>query len=468
MKKLSNITESIWSDIQDRSTGDTIRKEDDINHLDRKGLYDYLISHYKNTNSFERISDLPSVNIIKVPIIIKGDAYHIHFNFNTNEVYVHYATLYMVNKLLGKVSEKFSVKSDSNKGPTWYTISPKDGSKVTNQFFIDVIDFIIDNIPDPNERGVKKIVNESIWSDIQDRSSGDAIRKEDDINHLDREGLYDYLTSHYKNTDPFAPIYNSDAFDTIKVPFLIEGGSYCVYLDFKVNEVYIPFSSPYKVNGLFSKLADEFSLKCDSKTRHKWYIISPKDGSEVTNTFFIHVIDFLIDNISDFFNKGVKKIVNESIWSDIQDRSSGDTVREEDDVNNLDNEELKDYITKHYKPLNTFAIVTYAGGILGVPIIKITTQHSILYHPESKFDKICIVEDIIDNVDGLLEKLNTHFEVKENFLQGENTTGGFTLYSVSPKDGSDVTNKFFIEVLDFILDNIPYSPNYKKSIEKRS
>ena len=31
MRKLS---ESIWSDIQDRSSGDTVRKEDDINLLD--------------------------------------------------------------------------------------------------------------------------------------------------------------------------------------------------------------------------------------------------------------------------------------------------------------------------------------------------------------------------------------------------------------------------------------------------
>ena len=30
MKKLSKITESIWSDIQDRSTGDNVRKEDEF------------------------------------------------------------------------------------------------------------------------------------------------------------------------------------------------------------------------------------------------------------------------------------------------------------------------------------------------------------------------------------------------------------------------------------------------------
>ena len=42
MKRLSNITESIWSDIQDRSSGETIRKEDDVNNLDDEGLKDYI------------------------------------------------------------------------------------------------------------------------------------------------------------------------------------------------------------------------------------------------------------------------------------------------------------------------------------------------------------------------------------------------------------------------------------------
>ena len=178
MRKLS---ESIWSDIQDRSSGETIRKEDDINLLDMEGLYDYLIHHYKGTNHFSHISTSASFNTIEVPIVINGGVYRVHFDFNTNEIYVHYATLYMVNKLFIKVSKNFSLRSNSYEHTEVYIISPKDGSKVTNRFFIDVIDFIIDNIPDPNERGVKKIVNESIWSDIQDRSAGETIRKEDEI-----------------------------------------------------------------------------------------------------------------------------------------------------------------------------------------------------------------------------------------------------------------------------------------------
>ena len=53
MKKLSKITESIWSDIQDRSSGDTIRKEDYVLYSDLKDkdctvelLYKYLINNY--------------------------------------------------------------------------------------------------------------------------------------------------------------------------------------------------------------------------------------------------------------------------------------------------------------------------------------------------------------------------------------------------------------------------------------
>jgi hypothetical protein len=106
-------------------------------------------------------------------------------------------------------------------------------------------------------------------------------------------------------------------------------------LSFEENEVYIPYTSPYKVKGLFSKLRNVFSLKSDSKTGQTWYIISPKDGSEVTNTFFIEVIDFLIDNIPDSSERGVEKIVNESHWSEMNKRSQGIKQRMEDGTNNL-------------------------------------------------------------------------------------------------------------------------------------
>jgi hypothetical protein len=48
------IKESLWTDIQSRSAGDTVRKEDSIELLDMVGLYEYILSHYELTdNRFE-------------------------------------------------------------------------------------------------------------------------------------------------------------------------------------------------------------------------------------------------------------------------------------------------------------------------------------------------------------------------------------------------------------------------------
>lgn len=160
-----------------------------------------------------------------------------------------------------------------------------------------------------------------------------------------------------------------------------------------------------------------------------------------------------------------KTYIKESIWSDIQDRSSGNVVRKEDDINNLDGVELKRYITSHYKSLNNFAVVTYVIDVLCVPIIKDDANNCIMYSTSPEYiNRICITNSITDKVKGLAKLLCDNFSVKESY--GENESGEYTIYSIFPKDGSEVTNKFFIEVLDFILDNIQDTPKYKKSIEK--
>ena len=319
---------------------------------------------------------------------------------------------------------------------------------------------------------MKKLSNitESIWSDIQDRSSGETVRKEDDVDLLDAQEFVEYIRDIYKNVDTKFYIFK-DLNDMITVPtFETELGTKSTwFIEYDCNKkaVYIWEHFLNKEDKLFDKLNDNYKLTLIRRNFTENFLVEPKKGKS-SNKFFIEIIDYILENASVFCKRILVKNnkVSESIWSDIQDRSSGEITRKEDDVNNLDMEGLKDYITKHYKLLNTFGIVSYVGGILSVPITKITTQHSIMYFPESKIGQICIVDDTIDSVDGLLEKLNTHFEIKEH--HGEDINGKYTLYYVFPKDGSDVTNKFFIEVIDFLLDNIPDSPKYKKSIEKKS
>ena len=148
--------------------------------------------------------------------------------------------------------------------------------------------------------------------------------------------------------------------------------------------------------------------------------------------------------------------LSESIWSDMQDRSAGETVRKEDDINLLDSDGLYDYINKHYKRIAPFAFITNIGGMLSVPIIRGTVHNCVWYSPESEIKAVSIGDGMISQVDGLLNLLYDNFSIKE-------ITG---LYWLSPKDGSEITNKFFIDVIDFLLENIPNSPNYKKSIKK--
>ena len=59
MRKLS---ESIWSDIQDRSAGETIRKEDDIDLLDFEGFYKHIENRYKNYGMYAS-SDIKFTNV---------------------------------------------------------------------------------------------------------------------------------------------------------------------------------------------------------------------------------------------------------------------------------------------------------------------------------------------------------------------------------------------------------------------
>lgn len=155
--------------------------------------------------------------------------------------------------------------------------------------------------------------------------------------------------------------------------------------------------------------------------------------------------------------------LSESIWSDIQDRSAGDTVRKEDDINLLDSNGLYDYINKHYKRIAPFAFITNIGGMLSVPIIRGFEHNCVWYSPESEIKAVSIGDGMISQVDGLLNLLYDNFSIKE--INGKHDDE-YTLYWISPKDGSEVTNKFFIDVIDFLLENIPKSPNYKKSIMK--
>ena len=70
MRKFSTLVESIWSDIQDRSTGNVVRKEDDVNLLDYDTFGEYIRRIYIPKNDKCTIF---CASEIRVPVIWELD-----------------------------------------------------------------------------------------------------------------------------------------------------------------------------------------------------------------------------------------------------------------------------------------------------------------------------------------------------------------------------------------------------------
>ena len=306
MKKLSKITESIWSDMQDRSAGDAVRKEDDINLLDETGLVNYMKKVYMPPSPNDDLQ------------IIGGGVNSgtiIASLFKTNEG--HYNIIYQkmsesnpeitfpvcpdsgIEDLLKEHYTVISIPRYDNK---IYYIKPKDGSKITNKFFLEIIDFILDVIKDDDNIYQvifkKKHINESIWSDIQDRSMGKTVRKEDDINVLDCDELYDYIYSLYEqiNQDPM-PLKSQigQRFTYFSIPIFKSGyKAYrldCTFENNKISKITL-MASVADVKDFKQSLIDNFDVTIDIDGA---LTITAKDGT-VSNQVCMDLIKTIVEN----------------------------------------------------------------------------------------------------------------------------------------------------------------------------
>ena len=151
MKKLSKITESIWSDIQDRSMGKTVRREDDVNIFDCDELYDYIYSLYEQINQ----DPMPLKSQIgqrftyfSIPIFKSGyKAYRLDCTFENNKISKIrlMATDADVKDFKQSLIDNFDV---TTRGDGALSITAKDGT-VSNQVCMDLIKTIIENAPEP-------------------------------------------------------------------------------------------------------------------------------------------------------------------------------------------------------------------------------------------------------------------------------------------------------------------------------
>lgn len=155
MKRLS---ESIWSDMQDRSIGEKTRKEDDIELLDRDGFYDYLVNHYE-----ELYPELPGIqnfntsDMIVIPML--KSQYGKNFKlaiWKVDEPKETFITMpreqpFWGSDLFGKLREKYKLIAYDDLSPK-FKIEPQNERDFINiktggfykRFFIYVIDTILE------------------------------------------------------------------------------------------------------------------------------------------------------------------------------------------------------------------------------------------------------------------------------------------------------------------------------------
>ena len=185
MRKLSKIDESVWGGILDRGSGETIRKEDDINNYDGQQMAEYINDHYTTIAKGYEASYSKNTDTLYTSVIerkINKNYYHVDtlfYEYDTNTIYIakgFYEDTF--KRLMFRSPFSLSIYDDD-----YYSITPKKGD-VNNIFFLEIIDFIINNTTNKECTVISRKINESVWGGILDRGSGETERKEDIIGNI--------------------------------------------------------------------------------------------------------------------------------------------------------------------------------------------------------------------------------------------------------------------------------------------
>ena len=182
-----------------------------------------------------------------------------------------------------------------------------------------------------------------------------------------------------------------------------------------------------------------------------------------------------------------KTYLRESIWSEMQDRGTGDSIKTEDkvDVDSLSYDELYDYLNNRYKLTDSAYYIekehiesdSYGDFLsITIPLFNYIGKDGqenysflTLYYT---FDKNVYFEDVEDwytvdkNVNISIVKLSEFEEIYPNFIDdlerkydledvsdSENNPNLFEVV-VSPKHETDKMVTHFLNVLDYIIDNV--------------
>ena len=312
----------------------------------------------------------------------------------------------------------------------------------------------------------KTYLIESVWGDLRKKSLGQEIREEDSIDGLDRDGFYEYLNGLYISRNPNRNIIQR-AIDgwPITMPFVSHNKMYNLDIQYMPNNRDVDYVSvPDACVMWYNGLEDMFDVDGNPDDETKIRLL-PKDGKPVTNSFAIVVIDWLLEHSDDQDQNLFDKRTDESVWGDIRKKSLGQEERMEDSFENMNTVGFYEYIKERYNfkllGFNNLE-VNSNDTVISLPIFDYkerSIQHITFYISE-KVKKMMVHVSFREQDGALFTKLKYRYKVL-----GDPRVDPVR-YFIKPKDPEKkVTNRFMLEVFDFIVDNI--SPSNRTLIEKK-
>ena len=165
---------------------------------------------------------------------------------------------------------------------------------------------------------MKKLSNieESVWGDIRKRGNGTDVKKEDDVNHLDMDDFYDYLNKTYVTI----PNNNEPAGTLLLKINMLDSMSMLVLTD--LNDIYrlrfdnfsdkdrfisFPLTPNLKKDQLYHRLKENYLITEIVTIEHGDEMHIYPRNVEVNNSFYVELIDFILENTGSRLTKNIKR-----------------------------------------------------------------------------------------------------------------------------------------------------------------